>query len=203
MISIRHLPPVTLALVAICVLVALASGFGQGQKVLQPLYISARFLHQLPEVKSGEYWRLLTPIFIHYGFIHLGLNMFALWILGRAMEIQRRSLSLIILVIVTGVVSNLAELWESGPRFGGMSGVLYGLFGYLWMQGRFNPKFGIHLPHSLINALLIWFVICWSGIFEYLLNVRFANMSHTAGLVTGIIWGFVSAKMESASLKKV
>jgi len=86
--------------------------------------------------------------------------MFALWILGRAMEMQRRGLALAGLVVIVGVISNLAEYWESGPRFGGMSGVLYGLFGYMWMQGRFNPKFGIHLPRSLINTLLVWFVIC-------------------------------------------
>ncbi len=200
---LKNLPPITLTLLAVCILVALASGFGQAQNVLKPLYISARFIHQLPEIRTGEFWRLITPIFIHYGVIHLVLNMLALWILGRAMEAQRRGLALITLVIVIGIVSNLAEYWESGPRFGGMSGVLYGLFGYLWMQGRFNPRFGIRLPRSLINALLIWFIICWSGIFEYVFNVRFANMSHTAGLVIGVIWGFVSAKMETDRSKKV
>ncbi len=150
-------------------------------------------------MKSGEVWRLLTPIFVHYGVLHLGLNMFALWVLGRAMELRRRGLALLALVIIVGVVSNLAEYWESGPHFGGMSGVLYGLFGYMWMQGRFNPRFGIHLPQSLINALLIWFVICWSGIFKLLLDLHFANMAHTAGLLTGVIWGLVSAKMESTN----
>jgi GlpG protein len=86
---------------------------------------------------------------------------------------------------VTAVTSNVAEYaWSQIPTFGGMSGVLFGVFGYLWIKSEFDPGFGIRLAPTSIAMMLIWFVLCmttnWFG--------SIANAAHFAGLVTGIVW---------------
>ncbi len=131
--------------------------------------------------------------------MHIGLNMLWLWQLGTLIEFKRGSVMLGALVLVSGVLSNLGEFHASGPLFGGMSGVIFALLGYLWIQGRFNPRFGIKLNQGLVTMVMAWFVICWSGILS-LIGVQIANIAHTVGLFCGIAWGFIAAKSGSERL---
>jgi len=192
-ISFGNLPKFTLLLISVSILVALSSEFGSSLVPLQPLFISTTFNQVLPEFRSGEFWRLITPIFIHFGILHLAFNMLWLWDLGGAIERIRSWLLLLRLVLLMGIFSNLAEYIYSGPAFGGMSGVVYGLLGYIWMQGHFNPRFGLYLRIPIVIMMLVWFVLCWSGLVG-----NIANMAHTIGLLIGIVWGFIGAKIETA-----
>ena len=67
-----------------------------------------------------------------------------------------------------------------------MSGVVYALLGYFWMQGRYNPRFGVALHQTTVTMMLVWYVLCWTGIFGPI-----ANWAHTAGALAGIAWGFL------------
>lgn len=73
-----------------------------------------------------------------------------------------------------------------------MSGVVYGLLGYIWMQGHFNPKFRVYLKKIIVIFMLIWFALCWTVLEQFV-----ANMAHTVGLLIGIVWGFIGAKIET------
>ena len=87
-------------------------------------------------IRKFEVWRLVTPIFIHYGLMHIVLNMIWLYSFGAPIEDRRGSLFLLLLVLVLAITSNIGQaievgLRESGALFGGMSGVGYGLFAYM------------------------------------------------------------------------
>ena len=98
--------------------------------------------------------------------------------LGRALEYRLSSVQLGVMVLGLGVFSNLAQYFYQGPAFGGMSGVVYGLLAYIWIQGRFNPRFGMGLNRPIVIMMLAWFVLCWTGLMGPV-----ANMAHTAGLI--------------------
>lgn len=190
----RSLPPVTTALVAVSLLVFLFSRMGRDLEALCPLLISCFTQPALPELRAGELWRLITPIFIHFGLLHVTFNMMWLWDLGRVIEWLQGPRHLLALVVTIGAVSNLGEYFYSGPAFGGMSGVLYGLLGYIWMQGKFNPRFGVRLHRPIVIMMLAWFVLCWTGFFEVVGGIRIANMAHTGGLAVGTLWGWLDAR---------
>jgi GlpG protein len=151
----------------------------------------------LPEVRAGEVWRLITPIFIHGTMMHIVFNMMWLVQLGRFIESRFGAAKLLALVMAIGVGSNLAEyLWEAwrtpafAPNFGGMSGVNYGLFGFLWMKGKFDRSQNWQLPPQTVQLMLMWMVLCYTG---WLGPV--ANAAHTVGLLIGMLLGITSARL--------
>jgi GlpG protein len=195
--------PLTFALVATCIAVAIFSRMGENREVLNNFFITQTremggYLHWtggLPEIRNGQVWRLLTPIFIHFGVPHLVFNMLAMLDLGSMIEARANAGRLLLLVLVIGVVSNLAQYsfeisrWTHGsPNFGGMSGVAYGLLGYIWMKSRFDPGSGFFLHRQAVVMMLVWFVLCLVGVFG-----TFANTAHAVGLIVGVIWGYLSA----------
>lgn len=178
----------TIALIGISVAVTLMSRFGASHDMLAPFLIAESYGTGLSAVASGQVWRLITPIFIHFSFIHILFNMMWLWDLGKLVEMRRGTLFLAAFVLIDGVASNLAQYLLTGaPVFGGMSGVVYGLLGFVWMQGRYNPQFGYELTKPTVFMMLAWFVLCWAGVLGSI-----ANWAHTAGLLIGIILGFCS-----------
>src|SRR5690606_32056072 len=119
----------------------------------------------LEPIREGQIWRLISPIFVHFGLLHLIFNLYMLSQLGTAIERRRGTAEFGLLVLVTALVSNLAQFAlpdvfsvpsaraGDGP-FGGMSGVLYGLFGYAWMRSRYDPASGLWLHPQTVMLLM-------------------------------------------------
>jgi GlpG protein len=82
------------------------------------------------------------------------------------------------------VTSNVAQYMTGSLRFGGMSGVVYGLFGYIWMKSRYQPGSGFYMPPNTVILMLGWFVLCTTGWIGPV-----ANAAHGVGLVVGAIAG--------------
>ncbi len=146
--------------------------------------------HNFDQIKQGEVWRLFTPMFLHFGAIHILFNMMWLWDFGRTLESRFRSLRFLLLVLFTSLAANVAQAFFSGPGFGGMSGVNYGLFGFILLRQKFHPAGDIRLNPQTTPWLLIWLVVCFTG---YVGPV--ANAAHVAGLVAGGVIGWINAMM--------
>jgi GlpG protein len=142
------------------------------------------------QILRGQVWRAFTPMFLHFGVLHILFNMMWVWQLGRVIEAMKGSLFFLLLVLGVALVSNNAQaLWDqyvAGMRgFGGMSGVVAGLFGYAWMKSRFQPYQGLRIPDQMVGLMLGWLVICslgWVG--------PIANAAHWGGLIAGMVMGF-------------
>jgi GlpG protein len=195
----------TFGLIVISTLLTFASGFGSLTSSvtrtleIAPIDVDGQFIRWegLRAIERGEVWRLVTPIFLHFDLLHLVFNMLMLHSLGGLVERRRGWWRFLLLVLVLAVGSNLAEYyiewspaqsgllqWKENPQFGGMSGVLYGLFGFAWMRGRFAPQQGMELSSQTVVVMLVWFVLCLAGIVGAV-----ANMAHAGGLVLGIALG--------------
>lgn len=146
-----------------------------------------RYDTRLLDIQKGELWRLVSPIFLHFGPLHILFNCIMTYQLGGAIEINRGSLKLAAMVILIAVPSNLAQYWFSGPMFGGLSGVVYGLFGYMWMKSLYDPQSSFFIPPNMVIILIGWFFLCIAGVVG---NV--ANYAHGFGLGTGIAIGLAS-----------
>jgi GlpG protein len=134
--------------------------------------------------RSGQVWRLLTPIFIHFSFLHLLFNMLWLKDLGTIIEVRQGAGRLVLLVAILAVASNVGQYLVSGPNFGGMSGVVYGLLAYIWMRGKCDPFSGYFIHPQIFIMMMIWFFLCLTGLLG-----NIANTAHAVGLVVGIIMG--------------
>ncbi|WP_165226592.1 rhomboid family intramembrane serine protease [Aquisphaera insulae] len=145
----------------------------------------------LDAILGGEVWRLVTPIFLHFSFMHILFNCWATMVEGTLIETRKGTLRLLILVLVSAILSNAGQ-YLYGKRmdpdevhlFGGLSGVGYALFGYLWMKGQFQPEEGMILHPNTISTMLIWLVLCMTGMLGPI-----ANAAHVVGLLVGIIFG--------------
>ena len=146
----------------------------------------------------GEYWRIVTPVFLHFGLLHCVFNMLWTWELGRRLEAARGSLSFSALLVLAGGGGNIVQfLADRGAIFGGMSGVIYGLLGYLWAWSRLTGDPRTSLPRGLLGFMLGWLLICMSGLVEALGFGAIANVAHAAGLLVGLALGAGAALLYS------
>ncbi len=190
--------PLTFVLICMCVVVFVLTELGKSMQAMRPLLISedfasiamsmmTRLTQGLPEIRHGEVWRLLTPMLVHFDIFHILFNMLWLRDLGSMIEDRQSSLTLGILVVVFAAISNLAQYVVSGPVFGGMSGVVYGLMGYIWIRGKRDTGSGLFLHPTTVTMMIVWLLLGFAGF------MRMANTAHASGLLIGMIWGFLSS----------
>src|SRR5258706_2384377 len=186
--------PLTFVLIVISAVVFILSKFGNDHQSIMSLFITDFSAGQvdwsLPEVRHGEIWRLFTPMFVHFSVMHIFFNMLWLRDLGSMIESRQSSWHLAVLVLVISACSNAAQFYinHAGPVFGGMSGVVYGLLGYVWIRGKFDPGSGLFLHSYTVTMMIIWFFACLTGILGPI-----ANTAHAVGLIMGMAWGYLSS----------
>ena len=180
--------PVTYFFIGVSVAVTLLAHMPALTPVISKLYFSAYLGKAFPEIRAGEVWRLVTPIFLHGGLLHLLFNMLWLYQLGGQIEAQESSRSITVMVLVFASICNTAQYLVSGPLFVGMSGVVYGLLGYIWMMTRFQVGTRYMLSEQTVMFMLLWLGVCLVGIIPHV-----ANTEHVVGLLLGVAWGFVQS----------
>jgi len=188
--------PVTAVLMGICVVVFLFTGMGVDTQAVSwltftPIEIvnGRAYPGDVSAMWQGQPWRLLSPMFLHFGLLHILFNLWWLKDLGTAIERVFSSRYLLILVVSIGAFSHVLEYAIEGPRtFGGMSGVVYGLFAFIWIRGRFDPSFPYRIPPQLVTFMMIWLALGFTGWVGPI-----ANWVHSGGLIVGAAWGVISS----------
>lgn len=148
------------------------------------------------ENMQGQYWRLVTPAFLHFGWLHIAFNSLWLWELGGKVERVMGHLNMFGLFLVIAIVSNASQYVFGGPGlFGGMSGVVYGLLGFSWVGPMFQPAWRIQPSPALMLFMVGWLVVCMVGLVEGLGFGAIANAAHLGGLLCGAVLGALFGMM--------
>jgi membrane associated rhomboid family serine protease len=130
-------------------------------------------------IANGQYYRLLTAMFVHYGLLHLAMNMYALWIFGRPLEAMFGPVRFLAVYLVCGLGGNVAVyLLAPDQPSAGASTAIFGLFAvFFFVLRRLNrsvaglvPLLLINLVFSLVPGISLW--------------------GHLGGLATGAIVGY-------------
>ena len=81
--------------------------------------------------EQNEWWRLITPMLIHFSFAHLAFNCLWLYVLGEKIELYDGHIKFILLVVFSSLAANYTQyIFSESSLFGGLSGVIYGMFGF-------------------------------------------------------------------------
>ena len=145
-----------------------------------------------PAVRAGQWWRLVAAVFLHYGWLHITMNMFALWVLGPFIEFALGFRRYLWTYLISGIGSmGIVMLFSFGPRAEqlalGASGCIMGLVGATGalMLRAWRQHQALSARRRLITMLLI---IITQSIFDFMVP----QVSMTAHL-SGAIIGFATA----------
>ena len=146
-----------------------------------------------PLTLSGEWWRLFTCMFLHFGLLHIAFNMWALWDLGQLTEKLYGSAYFLVLYLFAGLAGSLASLyWHPTVNSAGASGAIFGVLGGLFAF-VVNPKTripaGIAATHRNSAAIFIAY-----NLFNGFVNPGIDNAAHIGGLVGGFAMGWILAR---------
>jgi GlpG protein len=138
----------------------------------------------------GEYWRLLTPAFLHFGIFHIVFNALWIWEFGRRIEALVGPGNFLVIFLATAIGANVGQyLWQPDSLFGGLSGVVYGLLGYIWVRHRLAPHSLLRLTPGIAPLMLAWLLLCLVGVVDWFIQGGVANGAHVTGLLIGAAFG--------------
>lgn len=186
--------PVTKALVALNVLVFGAAGIGgAGFFIPNPQVLQAWGTNFGPLTTDGQWWRLVSSIFLHFGVFHLALNMWALYVGGRLVERLFGSPSFALLYITSGVGGSLCSLlWNPAVNSAGASGAIFGVYGAML---AFFLRRNTSIPPAVVRQQRA------SGLLFIAFNLMngfshagIDNAAHLGGLSVGLAMGLVLAR---------
>ncbi|MCA9120873.1 MAG: rhomboid family intramembrane serine protease [Planctomycetaceae bacterium] len=136
------------------------------------------------DIRKGEVWRLITPIFMHGGIWHLVMNIYWVYYLGSQIEHFEGTWKLGLLVITAAVLSNTVQAISQGPNFLGISGVGVAFFGYVWIKTKYDPSSRMFISNVTIVIFIAYLFYC-------LFQEGIANEAHFAGLGVGVIMAYL------------
>lgn len=200
---------VTAGVLLLCVVVAAITGLGDNLSTLSwftflDFRVQGEYLYftSLAQgLSDGQWWRLISPMLLHFGFLHLAMNGMWYWELGKRIELRQGPWLLLLLTLLFSLISNLAQHLVGGPSlFGGLSGVLYGLLGYVWLYQWLAPNPHYRLPKGVLVMMLIWLVVCLTGVVGQLGFGQIANAAHVGGLLIGCLTGLLGGALARRKL---
>jgi membrane associated rhomboid family serine protease len=177
-------PILTMGVITICILVFLGIHFqGATDEMVQRWgYVPSQ------KIWAGDFRGLVTSVFVHVDPLHLIFNLYWLWIIGAAVELEIGPGRWLALFLTSAIVSSGAEL-ATGTQGIGMSGVGYALFGFAWASRWQIDRFRQVISQQTALMMILWLVGCWIGTIAGFMQI--ANEAHLGGLIFGTLVGEV------------
>ncbi|KJY67290.1 rhomboid family intramembrane serine protease GlpG [Vibrio nigripulchritudo] len=174
--------PVTLMGMVVCGVIFFAQIIGFERALLELFHFPAS------SQQAFEIWRWFTHAILHFSVLHIVFNVLWWWQLGGDIERKLGSGKVIQIFLVSAAVSGLGQFIVAGPNFGGLSGVVYALLGYIWMLSWKAPHLGVTIAKPIVGFMLVWLIFGFAQPF-----MAIANTAHVMGLVAGCVMGLVDA----------
>jgi GlpG protein len=188
---LAHGGAVTLIVFALSWLIFIAAKLGWAMSLFNQLrfyeFVSLAAL-------AAEPWRLVGPAFFHFSWLHIVFNTMWWWQLGGDIEKKLGWPTLATVLLLSAILSNLGQFIVTGANFGGLSGVVYALVGFIWWYGWLAPERGLMLPKPLIGFMLFWLLLGYTS----LSPVNMANTAHLVGLLTGCLFAWLALKLKAS-----
>jgi membrane associated rhomboid family serine protease len=184
--------PATLLVAAVATALEIAFLLDDVQEGTRRLDMYNSLLGILPRLWAGELWRPFTSTLMHAGLLHAAFNLYWLLLFGIALELRLGSYRMLGLMVLLGYVSMMPEYCVGSYRreepvmIVGLSGIVYGLFGLLWMGRRWHPEMYVVCDRHTAQLLLGWFFLCIFLTYANILPV--ANIAHGAGFGFGVLY---------------
>ncbi|HZA27781.1 MAG TPA: rhomboid family intramembrane serine protease [Actinomycetota bacterium] len=179
----RSVTTVILGINVVVFAVELALGGASGE-VLIRLGAMVPFL-----VATGEYWRLITAMFLHVGILHLLLNSWGLFLFGNLIEGVFGSARFLAIYLVTGFCASAASFAFGGPNrvAAGASGAIFGLLG-AWLAYNWRRR-GLFLAQANLRGAMLLIAL---NLFLGFQIAGIDNTAHIGGLVAGVLAGLAA-----------
>ena len=185
-------------IIGLAVALTLLTNFGLNNYLELFLFLKTDIGFQYPALENtyllnNEWWRLLTPTFLHFSITHLAFNCLWIYILGSKIEELDGKGLLLFVFVTSSILSNAGQfLWTQQILFGGLSGGVYGLLGYCFIIELDGKKGRYGLPEALYLFMLIWLLIGFTGILSVFGFGNVANTAHLIGMIAGFIIGLIT-----------
>jgi rhomboid protease GluP len=145
-----------------------------------------------PLTVSGQWWRLLTSVFVHGGLLHIAFNMWCLWDLGRLAESVYGHWTFAVVYLICGLSASLTSVWWNPVVLSvGASGAIFGIAGAL-IASFYLGEFSLPREALPLRSLLIF---AGYNLFFGAVIARTDNAAHIGGLAMGLILGTLMAKV--------
>jgi len=175
----------TTFLVAVNIVVYIFTSVIGGNFLETNIYVLREFGQYNLYVLNGEYWQLLTSIFVHVDIMHIALNMLFLFIFGLRAEDFFKTEEYFTVYLLSGLTGSILTLFfmSANTLSAGASGAVFGMYGASLIYMR--KRFGQSIAGALLYSLLFLMLTTGSGV-----NV----IAHFGGLVTGLAIGYILAQ---------
>lgn len=185
-------------IIATAIFLTLYTNFGNHGSLESFLFIKPSFGSIYSSLEhtyliNNEWWRLITPTFLHFSITHLAFNSLWIYILGSKIERMDGRALFVMVFVLTSVLSNAGQLlWSQQYMFGGLSGAVYGLLGYCFILELDKKRSRYNLPEALYLFMFIWLLVGFTGILNIFGFGNIANTAHLVGMIAGFIIGLIA-----------
>lgn len=180
--------PLTFGIILACLIVFVDTYFMNNEGGFFGLLLFSKDGTWKAILEEHEYWRLLSPSILHGGPLHILFNLLGWYQLAGMVEQRKGTGYLLMLTVLTALATDVLQFTFVKRPFVGLSGVVFGVFGYVWVKGKLDPGDGMGVPPATVVNALVFYLLCWIGAFG-----NIANYGHTGGLLMGVTIGCLSA----------